>query len=164
MNIINSEKGSILIEGAIIIPIVLIVIIGMMTLAFVFHDIYVSDVFLQTYIEGYSDNKEFTDYIDRKFDDGGTYIERTQNKLILKDITTKYSNEHIRLDKKIDTMVLGEKIYQTDEYDLKSVERLNNVKQIEVLVDAFDSLSISDLVHTKYTMSLKTIMDLLESH
>ncbi len=161
---LNNERGSIIIESSIIIPLILIVLIGLMTFAFVFHDMYISDLLLQYYMEdpGWQNGNtgsEGTDNFTLK-----NNIERIQGKLILKDMGITQSAGHIRMDKKIDTIIIGEKSYHTGGYELAFDDSIQNVKQIEVLMDAFDYLSISDVIHTKYTMSLDTMMDLLESH
>lgn len=161
MEMLNNERGSIIIESSIIIPFILIVLIGLMTFAFVFHDMYISDLLLQYYIEdnGWQNGNKGTNNLTLN-----NNLERIQDKLILKDMGITQSVGHIRMDKKIDTMVLGEKTYHTEGYELATFDPIQNVKQIEVLIDAFDYLSISDVIHTKYTMSLDTMMDLLESH
>jgi hypothetical protein len=153
------EKGSLIIEGAIVFPLVMIFILLLITLAIMLHDRYVFELTAKVLMES-----------------SDTYTTTEMKELLAKRTITDPNNFDIRAyanntDKKggynltysLDLPVLQKQTSFTSFQSLNK-EPLRDIMYIELVEDTIDSFSISEVVKSNHRKVLDSVLSALESH
>lgn len=161
MSYAKNDKGSFIIEGAIIIPLFVFILLALMTLLMIMHDHFVSDVVLHQTIErsrfdGASVNQRGVG-IERKVYDN------IEGKMMMKQMDVSLNGNQVRMDRTYDLLLLDKLQTTTMDYDIYIEDSLDNVKKIELIGDVLEYMSFSDVIHHRYNLSLESFMELLES-
>lgn len=155
---IENEEGSIMVEAAIIFPIVIVVVFVLITMTLIVHDLYVSRLMLEV--------------IDEQ-----CYDVNIENEIEERMLTTSFNSDQVyteesvkdnQQDKAINYSIsyripfIGNKDY---DYISQSytTDGLKKIMLVELTGDIFDDLTISKAVKDKYELLLKSVMSELEN-
>ncbi len=159
--LLENQQGSIIIETAIILPIVFVIILSLLTLSLLVHDKYVADLWTSAYIheEGIINKGNEEVNIDK-------ILKSVASKRIVKtdEIKFEYYEGIVTVNNNYDLPFLGKKNESLKRYKIDRIKPLKNIKTIELIEDVFDYLTFSDPVRTKYNTLLKTVRAILESY
>jgi len=160
-HIIVNEEGSIMVEAAIIFPIIIIVVFALITFSLIVHDVYVSRLLIDVISEE-----------SHEVDVKGEIDKRIMAKHFVKKVTISnkserseaIGNEHKIVKNSItyDIPFVGVKNYEY-EGELFKDELIQKIMLIEMTGDIFDDLTMSKGVKDKYDLLLKSVMSGLEN-
>lgn len=153
---LKDEKGSMVVEAAIVFPIVLLVVLVLITLSIVVHDIYVSRLLIDVIDEESHQVNISSEISERVL---GKHIIKSS---VLYDSVKK--NEGMGKDEVIRKSIasyeipwLGVKSYRFNKL-LYNEELIKKVMIIEMSGDIFDDFTISKLSKDKYKQLIKSVL------
>jgi len=156
----KEEKGSMIIEGAIVLPIVLVVVLVLITLSIVVHDVYVSKLLLAV-IDERNHQVNVEEEIKKRVI-GKTLIKKND---VLEEVISVNRVGKEELVKRnfiyFDIPFIGEQRYEQSELIFKK-DLLKKIMIVEMTGDIFDDLTISKAGKDKYKVLLKSVLEGLE--
>jgi len=165
---IKNDGGSILVEAAIIYPIVLLVLFGLISATLVLHDHYVTEVGLDVELMGDYTNKESISSGNQLND--LRIINSSQLELKPKNkgdyINGKWTSQRI-IYLYDDTIYPLKKLYhfQMNEVVVDySKNSMPMIRYIDLIDDIFDTVSLPNTIKKTYDNSLTSIFEALESY
>lgn len=156
-NIWANEEGTLMVEAAIIFPIILIVVLIFITLSIVIHDTYVSRLALSV-LDSDSIQANIIDEIETNV------IHATNIRKVT--LNTDEKNNIFSKEKKAWVMDYDFPFVGKIEYESSNIEKSHDLKHkimiIELAGDIFDELTMSQAGKDKFDLLLKSILTSLE--
>lgn len=166
--IIKKDQGSIYVEAALIYPLILIVLFGLISATLVLHDHYVTEVSLE--VATFAANKKVSKP-EMLAELGKKRINNVDSLVVISSdsndlVYNKYNEK--RTWSIIDTSKYPLSRFFPFKMEETIVDYSNNpmpmIRQIDLIADIFDTVTLPNTIKNKYDQTLTSLFDALESY